>query len=128
MRACWTNIHEGDIWQLCVEGPCLDAAQVEMIRVSLLSAISANARAVVIDLQRVDRLDFMGLAGLASLPREFSSRMHIVLAGLRYKMQESVLLLHLHDIFDIYEDTRAAAFDMSAPIHQHRGSENAGHD
>jgi anti-anti-sigma regulatory factor len=128
MRACWTNILEVNIWQLCVDGPCLDVAQVERIRVSLHSAISTTAQGVVIDLQRVDRLDPLGLAGLASLPREFSPRIRIVLAGLRYKIQELALLLHLHDIFDIYEDARAAAFDMSVPIHQHRGFDDVGHE
>jgi anti-anti-sigma factor len=128
MRACWTNICEGNIWQLRIDGACLDAAQVESIHVSLHSAISSNARGIIIDLQGVDRLDPLGLAGLASLPREFAPGIRIVLAGLQRKMQELALLLHLHDIFDIYEDARAATFDMSAPIRPHRGLEDVGYE
>ncbi len=116
MNACWTNVENGHIWRLNIEGPCLDSVRVERIRDTIRFAISAGARGVVIDIQRVDRLDPLGLAGLALLPREFASLVRIALAGLRPEVQEAALLVHLHDILDIYEDARAAVFDLSAQI------------
>lgn len=118
MRACWTNVESGDVWRLSVEGPCLDAARVERLRDMLRTAISTGASGVVIDLQRVDRLDPLGLAGLALLPREVAPPARIALAGLRPEVQEAALLVHLHDVMDIYEDARAAAFDLSTQIGQ----------
>lgn len=128
MRLCRTNIIEGDIWQLSIEGPCLNAACVEFMRTTTQSAISMNARGVIIDVQLVERLDPLGLAGLTSLSKEFTSRTHIVLAGLRGHMQELALILHLHEIFDIYEETHAAVVDMNADDESLRGRENAAHD
>lgn len=118
MRACWTSIENDDVWRLSVEGPCLDAAQVERLRDALRKAILAGARGVVIDLQRIDRLDPLGLAGLALLPRDVTATTRIALAALRPEVQEAALLVHLHEILDIYEDARAAAFDLSTQICQ----------
>ena len=118
MRTCWTNIETIDVWRLSVEGPRLDAARVERLREAIHSAISTGARGIVIDLQRIDRLDPLGLSGLALLPQQFAPPVRIVLAGLRPDVQEAALLVHLHDILDIYEDARAAVFDLSAQINQ----------
>lgn len=118
MRTCWTNIENVDVWRLSVDGPRLDAARVERLREAIHTAISTGARGVVIDLQRIDRLDPLGLSGLALLPQQFAPPVRIVLAGLRPDVQEAALLVHLHDILDIYEDARAAVFDLSAQIHQ----------
>lgn len=118
MNACWTKGESSIVWRLSVDGPCLDAAQIEGLRNDLDRAISNGARAVVIDLQRVDRLDPLGLAGLALLPQDFALTTRIVLAGLRPNVQEVALLVHLHDVLDIYEDARAAVFDLSSPLNQ----------
>jgi anti-anti-sigma regulatory factor len=128
MRVCRTDILEGDIWQLSIDGPCLDAGRVNDIRTTIHEAISKNARAIVIDIERVERFDPLGLAGLTSLPGEFALATRVVLSGLRGKVQETAMLLHLHELFDIYADTRAAWFDLNAPIEAHRGCENDGHD
>jgi anti-anti-sigma regulatory factor len=118
MSTCWTNIERGDVWRLRVEGTCLDSARVEQLRDILRAAISAGAQGVVIDLQHIDRLDPLGLAGLALLRMEIAPPMRIALAGLRPDVQEAALLVHLHDVMDIYEDARAAAFDLSSPLDQ----------
>ncbi|HRI62634.1 MAG TPA: STAS domain-containing protein [Polyangium sp.] len=124
MRVCRTNLLDDDIWQLCLQGPTLDAVHVKSIRVAILAAISVKARGFIIDLQDVKRLDPWGLAGLTSLSKEFAPRTPLVLAGLQGKMQEMALLLHLHDIFDIYEDSRAAMFDINPSVGSDRGCNN----
>jgi anti-anti-sigma regulatory factor len=116
MRTCWTNVENGDVWRLSVEGPCLDADRVEILREALHTAISTGARGVIIDLQRIDHLDPLGLAGLALLPQDFAPFVRIALAALQPKVQEAALLVHLHDVVDIYEDARAAAIDLSSPL------------
>jgi anti-anti-sigma regulatory factor len=113
---CWTNVENGDVWRLSIEGPRLDAARVERLRDAIRAAIAAGARGVVIDLQRIDRLEPLGLAGLALLPQDFAPIVRIALAALRAEVQEAALLVHLHDILDIYEDARAAAFDLSTQM------------
>jgi anti-anti-sigma regulatory factor len=124
MRMCWTNVENVDVWRLSVEGSRLDAARVERLREAIHTAISTGARGIVIDLQRIDRLDPLGLSGLALLPQEFTPPVRIALAGLRPDVQEAALLVHLHDIVDIYEDARAAVFDLSAQFHQPRAIGN----
>jgi len=118
MHMCWANVESDDVWRLNVEGPCLDAAGVEELRETLRSTISTGAQKIVVDLQRIDYLDSLGLAGLALLAREFVAPVRVVLAALRPGVQEAALLVHLHDVLDIYEDARAAAFDLSSPLLQ----------
>lgn len=116
MRTCRTNVEIDNVWRLSVEGPCLDAVRIEELRNALQTVISSGARGVVIDFARIDRLDPLGLAGLAMLPRNVPIAVRVVLASLRPHVQETVMLVHLHDILDIYEDVRAAAFDLSTQI------------
>lgn len=118
MPTCWTNVEYGDIWRLCVDGPTLDSARIERIGRALDEARASRARGVVIDLNRIDHIDSMGLAGLASFASDFAAGPRIVLAGLRPAVQEMALLVLLHDLIDIYDDARAAAFDLATPIDQ----------
>ena len=115
MDTCWTNVEDGAIWRLRVEGPCLNGARVERLREELRRVNAIGAKGVIIDLQRVDRLDPLGLAGLTLLPKDIKPPARLALAGLRPELQEAALLVHLHEVVDIYEGTRAAVCDLSAP-------------
>ena len=116
MDTCWTNVENGAIWRLRVDGPHLNGAQVERLREEMRKATSAGALGFIIDLQGIDHLDPLGMARLAMLPQDVTPPVRIALAALRPEVQEEALLVHLHDILDIYEDARAAAFDLSTPI------------
>jgi anti-anti-sigma regulatory factor len=116
MDTCRTHVENDAIGRLRVEGPCLNGARVERLREELRRAIATGARGIIIDLQRVDRLDPLGLAGLALLPKDIQPPVRLALAALRPEVQDAALLVHLHDIVDIYEDARAAAFDLSTPM------------
>lgn len=116
MDTCWTNVENGFVWRLRVDGPCLNGARVERLREESRKAIVAGAKGIIIDLQSIDRLDPLGLAGLALLSKEVAPVARIALAALQPEVRETALLVHLHDIVDVYEDARAAAFDLSTPI------------
>jgi anti-anti-sigma regulatory factor len=115
MDTCWTNVEKDGIWRLRVDGPCLNGARVERLRDELRKVIATGAKGIIIDLQRVDRLDPLGLAGLALLPKEIEPPVRLALAALRPEVQNAALVVHLHDVVDIYEDARAAVCDLSAP-------------
>jgi anti-anti-sigma regulatory factor len=116
MPTCWTNIEDGDIWRLRVDGPNLNSRRIERIRSALDEAIAKGARGVVLDLGRIDHIDPLGLAGLISIARDFIRGPRVVLAGLRPNVQELAMLVLLHDLLDIYDDARAATFDLATPI------------
>lgn len=118
MPTCWTNIEYGDIWRLRVDGPNLDSARIEGIRSALDEAIAKGTRGVVIDLGQIDHVDPLGLAGLISLTSDFVRGPRVVLAGLRPHVQELAMLVLLHDLLDIYDDARAATFDLATPLNQ----------
>ncbi len=112
MSTCATNEQKCALWRLRVEGPCLDAVRVERLRDELRKAISTGANAIVIDLEHVERLDHLGLAGLAQLKDDAGPCARIALASLQPQVQEAALLVHLHEILDIYEDANAATRDL----------------
>jgi len=118
MPTCWTNIEYGDIWRLRVDGPTLDSARIDRIRATLNDAIAKGARGIVLDLNRIDHVDPLGLAGLTSFASDFAIGPRIVLAGLRPNVHQMAMLVLLHDLLDIYDDARAATFDLATPINQ----------
>lgn len=118
MATCWTNIEYSDIWRLRVDGPNLDSERVKRIRAAIGEATASGARGIVIDLNRIDHVDPLGLAGLTSFTGDFTPGPRIVLAGLRPAVQEMAMLVLLHDLVDIYDDARAATFDLATPIEQ----------
>jgi anti-anti-sigma regulatory factor len=118
MGACWTNIERNDIWCLRVDGPNLESVEIERLRNALKEATAKGARGIVIDLSQIKHLDPLGLAGLTYLPQEFSQYTRMTVAGLQPPVQELALVVYLHDVFDIYEDARAAIFDLATPANQ----------
>lgn len=116
MDTCWTNIENDGIWRVRIDGPRLNGVRVERLREEVRRAVSTGARGIIVDLQRIDHLDPLGLAGLGMLAEEVQPPVRLALAALQPEVQEAALFSHLHDILDIYEDARAAAFDLSTPI------------
>lgn len=116
MYPCGTNVEMGGVWRVNLPGPCLDDLQVAELRHTLQRGHSAAVRGIVVDLQRIDRIAPLGLAGLAMLPGHCPPPIRLALASLQPRILEIALHVHLHDILDIYEDARAAEFDMSTPL------------
>lgn len=116
MHPCGANVEMGGVWRVNIAGPCLDDAHLAELRSILKRGHSSGVRAFVIDLQRIDRIAPRGLAGLAMLPSYCPPSTRLALASLQPRIFEIALHVHLHDILDIYEDARAAEFDLSTPI------------
>jgi anti-anti-sigma factor len=102
--------------RLEVDGPCLDSVRVERLRQALREAIKMGARAVVVDMKNIERLDALGLSGLVLLPEDAAAHAHLAVASLQPMVQDTALLVHLHEILDIYADPHGATLDLHERI------------
>jgi len=94
--------------RLSGEGPRLDAVRVERLRENVRRAAANGAEVIVVDLASVEQLDYMGLAGLVLLPSDTPRGVLVALASLQPAVRRTVLLVHLHEVFDLYEDASSA--------------------
>jgi anti-anti-sigma factor len=103
-----TTIH-----QLRIGRPALDTVAAAQLLRGAKAACTAGACALVIDLTGVERVDPEGLSALLSLREPLLGGVRVVLASMSPETQKLAWITHIHDVFDIYSDARAAILDLS---------------
>lgn len=96
-----------------IEATRLDARGLAPLLAAVDAALEAGADAILVDLERVDFIDSVGLAGLVALKRRVGAR-RVALAGLRPFVASVVRAAQLTDYFDVFATAVAGRAFLSA--------------
>jgi len=102
----------GDAREVRLDG-VLDAVAAPGVRKDLTELVANGARALVVDLSEVERIDSSGLGALVTVLeaiREHDGEMALV--GLPPAVRVVVELTRLHRVFAIYDDARTALAEL----------------
>lgn len=102
----------GDVREVRLDG-VLDAVAATGVRKDLAALVEDGAKALVVDLTDVERIDSSGLGALVTALKAIREQDgNMVLSGLSPSVRAVVELTRLHRVFSIYDDTRTALAEL----------------
>lgn len=104
---------EGEILEVVIDHPRLDAAAAPSLRQELASRFEHRPERVILDLSNVQFIDSTGLGVLVSMLKQMGTKGRIVIVGASPAVQRLLQITRLDSLF-VQCDSMSAAHDALA--------------
>lgn len=98
----------GDYLVLRVQNKRVDASNSSQLNDFILSLVGDGNKKIVVDLSHVNFMDSSGLAGLLPIIKQLPDDGHMLITGLKARVEQLFKLTKMDTVFDIFPSVEEA--------------------